>query len=496
MSRVAFASPLVAMGISSALAAQMLAPPVVVPIPNLSGFPKLMIGDTDLDGHVDVVVLDLSASIHVLRGLGNGSFRTPIVSGVGVALIADAQLLDLDGDRKLDLLVGGVLPRLRWVAGDGAGAFVAGGDLPQLSSPRVGVADVDRDGRPDLVGFGRSSMLVARGSANGPMPMVSTPFPPGMQAPIGSSGWTSVDLDDDGFDDLVLAGLFTTEVVYGDGAGGFARWQQLPQFTFLPQRWTDLDGDGDLDVVATASGVRIGRNDGGGVFSSIAVPGAAGPQLGEAATADLDGDGRAEIVSVGLGEVLVIARDANGQFAVVERHAVPAPESIDVADLDEDGRTDVVVIGTGGAFVLRNASASPRGLASYGTGTPTCRGAIGTTGSRTPNVGAADFRVLCSNAPANATGVLALGTRDLAGTALPGLDLVLHLGIGWPVAAMTSDAGGAANALLPLPGARWLAGLTLHAQSFWLADGGLGDTCSPAVAELASSRGLSITLQR
>ncbi|MBL8728404.1 MAG: hypothetical protein JNM25_08245 [Planctomycetes bacterium] len=39
------------------------------------------------------------------------------------------------------------------------------------------------------------------------------------------------------------------------------------------------------------------------------------------------------------------------------------------------------------------------------------------------------------------------------------------------------------------------AGVTLHVQSFWLADAGLGDTCSPGWHELASSRGLSITLQ-
>lgn len=498
MSRAAFVRPLVAMGISSALAAQMLASPFPVAIPNLSAFPEVVIGDTDLDGHVDAVVLDLAARIHVLRGLGNGRFQAPIVSLAGVAFIADSQLLDLDGDGTLDLLIGALFPNLRWLAGDGAGAFVVRGDLPLLAIPRVGIADLDRDGRPDLVGFDRSSMLVARGSATGPLPMVATPFPNGMPVPAGSSGWNSLDLDGDGFDDLVLSGFSTTEVLYGDGAGGFARWQQLPLTTYFPQRWTDLDGDGDLDVVAIAAGVgvRIGQNDGGGAFTSFAVPGSVGPQSGEAATADLNGDGRAEIVSIGLGEVLVIARDANGQFAVVERHSVPAPESIDVADLDEDGRTDVVVIGAGGVYVLRNASASPSGLVTYGTGTPTCRGAIGTTGSRTPNVGAADFRVLCSNAPANATGVLAVGTRASSGVAIPGLGLVLHLGIGWPVAAMTSDAGGAASAPLPLPRSRWLAGLTLHAQSFWLGDAGLGDTCSPAVGELASSRGLSITLQR
>ena len=39
------------------------------------------------------------------------------------------------------------------------------------------------------------------------------------------------------------------------------------------------------------------------------------------------------------------------------------------------------------------------------------------------------------------------------------------------------------------------ASASVHVQSFWLGDPGLGNTCSPALYEFASSRGLSITLQ-
>jgi hypothetical protein len=60
---------------------------------------------------------------------------------------------------------------------------------------------------------------------------------------------------------------------------------------------------------------------------------------------------------------------------------------------------------------------------------------------------------------------------------------------------MTSDGGGAARGILPLPPHPFLAGLKVHLQSFWLADAGAGDTCSPAYADLASSRGLAIRLQ-
>lgn len=498
MSRAAFVRPLVAMGISSALAAQMLAAPVRHEVPGFSGPGPMLLGDVDADGHVDVIVPDSSGNVFVLRGDGQGGLGPAIVSRDGVGLLTDAKLGDLDGDGRLDIALRGIAPGMRWLAGDGTGRFVLRGAILGLGS-RIGLADVDRDGHPDLVDFAGGGLAVARGSANGPLPAVQVPLPPGLTVPFGSAGWSeAADLDGDGNDDLASYGFFSALLLYGNGIGGFDRWQALPQSLFRARQFTDIDDDGDLDqiVASPGNGANIGRNDGGGVFTVVSLPGTAALTTGYATSADLDGDGREDVLNLTDLELLVSMRDANDQFAVVERHAVPRPEVVAVADFDEDGRVDVAVLGAGGVYVLRNAQSLPSGLVAYGTGTPTCRGAIGTTGSRTPNVGAADFRVLCSNAPANATGVLAVGTRASSGVAIPGLGLVLHLGIGWPVAAMTSDAGGAASAPLPLPRSRWLAGLTLHAQSFWLGDAGLGDTCSPAVGELASSRGLRITLQR
>ena len=102
---------------------------------------------------------------------------------------------------------------------------------------------------------------------------------------------------------------------------------------------------------------------------------------------------------------------------------------------------------------------------------------------------------MCSNTPANAAGLLAMGTRVTNGWNPLGLGLTFHLGFAIPVAVMHSDPGGVGAAPLPIPAIPWLAGLTVHVQSFWIGDAGLGDTCSSASFELQSSRGLSITLQ-
>ena len=111
-----------------------------------------------------------------------------------------------------------------------------------------------------------------------------------------------------------------------------------------------------------------------------------------------------------------------------------------------------------------------------------------------PTLGS-QLRVLCSNAPANGTGLLAMGTRVTNGWDPLGLDLVFHLGLAFPVGSMTSDAGGAGQANLSIPPNPWLAGLRVHLQSFWLADAGSGDTCSKAYMDFVSSRGLSLRLQ-
>ena len=159
-----------------------------------------------------------------------------------------------------------------------------------------------------------------------------------------------------------------------------------------------------------------------------------------------------------------------------------------------DGRIDAAAAGST-LQLFSDVLPLPPGIAAYGSGTGACAGTIGIQGTPEPAIGEAAFRVACSNTPPNAIGLLAMGTRVTNGWDPLGIGLRWHLGFAFPVGVMPSDAGGAASAALPIPNIPWLAGLTVHVQSFWLGDPGLGNTCSPALYEFASSRGLSITLQ-
>ena len=74
----------------------------------------------------------------------------------------------------------------------------------------------------------------------------------GDSAPPELEEFLSGDLDGDGIQDLVALGMGRSAVCRGDGAGGFAPWQDLGSFGYYLRRGAlaDIDGDGDLDVLA------------------------------------------------------------------------------------------------------------------------------------------------------------------------------------------------------------------------------------------------------
>lgn len=109
----------------------------------------------------------------------------------------------------------------------------------------------------------------------------------------------------------------------------------------------DVDGDGDSDVVIPSpAGVSVLYQSAGGLGAPVTIPiegGGADNNHGDVRLADMDGDGRTDIVAAGLTRVVVLHGTPNGTFrpAVVVDPA--KREQIEVADLTGDGRLDVAV---------------------------------------------------------------------------------------------------------------------------------------------------------
>lgn len=481
----------------SPLPTQVFAAVVTTPVPGLTAG-AIALADTNGDGHVDIVVAPNSdGAVRTLLGDGAGGFALSISSPALAGIPAPATaVLDVTADGRVDLIQGGGPTfGVQRMAGDGLGRFAPGILVPGLGF-QFAPMDVDRDGHPDLVGFGGGMVTFVRGlPVGGFAAAVGVPSP--VPLPIGVVKFVTADVDRDGNLDLLAGGLGLPVVLYGDGVGGFPRGILLGQQAFVPHALADFDGDGLLDLLAQdGSGVvRLFPNDGVGGFPAptVVFPGGSSqPRLVRAADVDLDG--RVDVLIRAGSNVQLHLGDGVGGFASVQNVAIGTFGDFVVGDVDSDGRIEIVAVGPGEVHIARGASAPP-GLAGYGLGTAACGGTMGLSGNRVPRVGASGFRVQCTNAPGSATGLLLAGTKVVGGWDPLGIGLRLHLGLQWPLGVMHSDAHGIASRALPLPSSPWTIGWRLHLQSVWPAAAALGDTCSSAQFELASSRGLTITIQ-
>ncbi len=120
----------------------------------------------------------------------------------------------------------------------------------------------------------------------------------------------------------------------------------------------DLDNDGRLDVVVTdlaTTNPRALRNLGGGQFAAPQVLPAAGYGVLSIGTADFNNDGRADIVGRSSFSVVLWTGNGNGTFTLAQQlpsqsNAQPA---IAVGDVNADGRPDVVTTTITGIRVFR-----------------------------------------------------------------------------------------------------------------------------------------------
>jgi hypothetical protein len=231
----------------------------------------------------DDVGLDIANTTYVRLNDGTGVLNTAVAASDPLTVPLTAVFVDLDGDTFPDLATAcsGTTDTIEVRYNDGSASFTQAPQsivIPNSGFDRIGAADIDVDGKPELyytTTVGEDSFLLRN--------LGSRTFSTSLQffpaAPVADEAIHFADLDADGDRDIFYGdpdGLFYS--VENLGGTTFQTYPDLSEENFLYFESGDAEGDGDIDLFGRLDNeVVIFRNDGSANFTQerVSLPGSA-----------------------------------------------------------------------------------------------------------------------------------------------------------------------------------------------------------------------------
>ena len=325
-------------------------------------------------------------------GISSSSFQTKVDFAAGTNPVGSA-LADLDGDGKMDIVVtngsSNTISVYRNISVAGSitsGSFAAKVDFATGTVPNIiVVGDLDGDGKLDLAVSNNSASTISifrNTSTSGSI--TTSSFAAKVDFSVGSNprGIALNDIDGDGKLDIAVANKTgnTVSVLYNTStSGSITSGSFAAQITFSSSSpneivFSDLDGDGKAEMLvangaSNITSVYLNTASRGSITSSSFATAATyttGSFAEGAATGDIDGDGKQDMVIVNSSSNTVsLFRNTStlgslGFAAKVDFTTGTTPSSVKLGDIDGDNKVDLIIPNNSSSTisVFRNTATS------------------------------------------------------------------------------------------------------------------------------------------
>lgn len=307
---------------------------------------RVFTGDFDGDGDIDYIALNSNASeqnLDLYKNDGTGVFTR---SAFGTSQnVVSARAGDIDNDGDLDLLVAETSTVKKYV-NDGTGTFTSSTILSTGDTIReIILADLNNDGSLDYIYTATSTVTSYYiNNGHGSFSAANTSIP-------ASTGIAAADMDSDGDLDLAFSNGSTIRIYRNSGSGAFTAFSSFALGNAANEILTaDLDQDGDVDLAIAQSGggglndLSMMKNDGNGTFSNLTTK-STSQTLRLISLSDLDNDGDVDIIAAGSGVTgsKIWYNDGAGGFTSSGSESqIETTRDVAVGDIDGDGDLDYI----------------------------------------------------------------------------------------------------------------------------------------------------------